>query len=170
MEKLFNVGKITNTHGIKGEVRVRIMTDNDQRFTKGGILYVETEDDSLELLTISNKRFHKNHLLLLFEEITSLTEAEKLKGKLLKVKEEQLPPLPENEFYIFEIMGCHVYTTEQEYIGKVTDIIKTGANDVWELTREDGEQHLIPFIKDVVKEVRPDKKKILIELMEGLLE
>lgn|SRR5690625_113671 len=170
MSKLFNVGKIVNTHGIKGEVKVIKMTDNEQRFKVGEILFLELDKNKIMSLTILKERRHKNHLLLQFEEITSLTEAEKLKGKLLKVKEEQLPALPDNEFYIYEIINCDVFTTDERYIGKITEVFKTGANDVWEITAEDGKEHLIPFIADVVKEVHPKEKKVIIELMEGLLE
>lgn len=170
MSKLFNVGKIVTTHGIKGEVKVIKMTDNEKRFKVGENLFLELDNNQIMSLTITKERQHKNHLLLQFEEITSLTEAEQLKGRLLKVKEEQLPPLPDNEFYIYEIINCDVYTTDEQYIGKITEVYKTGANDVWEITTEEGKEHLIPFIADVVKEVYPKDKKVIIELMEGLLE
>jgi|SRR5699024_10566433 len=170
MSKLFNVGQVTGTHGIKGEVKIIITSDNENRFTLGERLYVKNEQERLISLTIIKERIHKNHLLLQFEEISNLTEAEKLKGKYLMVKEEQLPELPENEYYIYEILDCEVYTLDDEYLGKISNIFKTGANDVWEITTEDGKEHLIPFIDDVVKIIQPEEKRILIELMEGLLE
>src|SRR5690625_8047884 len=113
MSKLFNVGKIVNTHGIKGEVKVIKMTDNEQRFKVGEILCLELDKNKIMSLTILKERRNKNHLLLHFEEITSLTEAERLKGKLLKVKEEQLPTLPDNEYYIYEIINLNVITTDE---------------------------------------------------------
>lgn len=170
MEKLFDVGTIVNTHGMKGEVKVSQITDNNQRFLPGEVLFIENEPEELLELTIKTQRFHKGHSLLRFEEITSIFEAEKLKGKTLKVKEKQLPTLDEGSYYIYEILACEVYTLEGDLIGNVTNVFKTGANDVWEITREDGQEYLVPFIKDVVKNVNPKEKKIIIQPMEGMLD
>lgn len=170
MSELFIVGKIVNTHGIKGEVKVTQMTDNDQRFIPGEILYIERDSGKLLELTIEKQRFHKNHHLLLFKEINSINEAEQLKGELLKIKEEQLPELPEGEYYVHDIINCEVYEVNGDYICVITEVYETGANDVWEIATEDDNTYLIPYIEQVVKEVHIEDKKILIEPMEGLLE
>jgi len=170
MAKLFDVGKIVNTHGIHGEVKVEEITDNKERFSPGELVFIETDHYDLKPLTIVHTRPHKNHQLITFEEVTTLSEAEALKGKYIKVKEEQLPSLKQGEYYIYQILNCEVYTMDNEFVGNVTNILKTGANDVWVITSEEGQEYLIPFIKDVVKEINVEEGKIKIEVMEGLLD
>ena len=88
---------------------------------------------------------------------------------IFKIPENQLGDLDENEFYYHEIIGCTVFTTEGIELGKVTEILETGANDVWTVTPEKGKPHYIPYIEDIVKEIDIDSKKIIIDPMEGLL-
>ncbi|MBM6618469.1 ribosome maturation factor RimM [Bacillus suaedaesalsae] len=171
MANYFNVGKIVNTHGIRGEVRVISTTDfADERYVKGNTLYIfkENNADPIEV-KISAHRVHKNFDLLMFDGYTTVNDVEKFKGATLKVSEDQLGDLNEGEFYYHEIIGCVVYSEEGLEIGKVKEIISTGANDVWVLQRIGEKDVLIPYIEDVVKEIDVENKKIVIHLMEGLL-
>ncbi|MCM3637899.1 ribosome maturation factor RimM [Sporosarcina luteola] len=167
----FNVGKIVNTHGIQGEVRVISRTDfPDERYAVGNelTLFMPNEKKPIKLIVASHRR-HKNFDLLTFEGHININDVEKYRDGLLKVSEKQLGDLDEGEFYYHEIIGCTVYTDVGEELGEVTDILATGANDVWTVTPKTGKPHYIPYIEDVVKEIDIEKKQIIIEPMEGLL-
>ena len=172
MEKWFNVGKIVNTHGIRGEVRVISRTDfPEERYKKGNTLYIfmEKSKEPIEV-TVKSHRVHKSFDLLMFEGYDNINLVEKFKGAMLKVPESQLGELGEGEYYFHEIIGCTVVTEEGETIGTVKEILTPGANDVWVVKRNNGKEVLIPYIEDVVKNVDVDKKTITIRPMEGLLE
>ncbi|MGG1398364.1 ribosome maturation factor RimM [Bacillus salipaludis] len=171
MEKWFNVGKIVNTHGIRGEVRVISKTDfPEERYKIGNVLYLflPKAKDPIEL-KVKSHRSHKNFDLLTFEGLENINEVEKFRDGILKVPESYLGQLEEDEFYFHEIIGCLVATTKGEEIGKVTEILTPGANDVWVVKGKGGKETLIPYIHDVVKKVDVKEKVILIEPMEGLL-
>jgi 16S rRNA processing protein RimM len=169
--KMFNVGKVVNTHGIAGEVRVVRITDFDERFEPGQELYWFQEENSKpQKLIIQTHRQHKTFDLLTFQGYTTINQVEGLKGGVLKVREDQLGELEEDEFYYHEIIGCSVETTEGEILGKVKEILSPGANDVWVVQRVKQKDLLLPYIEDVVKHIDVDEKKIVIEPMEGLLD
>jgi 16S rRNA processing protein RimM len=171
LEKWFNVGKIVNTHGIKGEVRVVSRTDfPDERYQVENQLFLfMTEKSSPIQLTIKSHRKHKNFDLLVFEGYEDVNQVEQFKGGMLKVPESQLGELPEDEFYFHQILGCLVCTTDGEEIGKVIEILTPGANDVWVVKGKNGKEILIPYIEQVVKKVDIKEQIILIDPMEGLL-
>ncbi|WP_019152810.1 ribosome maturation factor RimM [Robertmurraya massiliosenegalensis] len=171
MEKWFNVGKIVNTHGIKGEVRVISRTDfAEERYTPGNPLYLFMPDAKEPVkLIVATHRVHKNFDLLTFKGYENVNEVEAMKGGILKIQESQLTELEEDEFYFHEIIGCHVFTTDGEEIGKVREILTPGANDVWVVKGKGGKDILIPYIEQVVKKVDVKEQVILIEPMEGLL-
>ncbi|MDQ0198573.1 ribosome maturation factor RimM [Neobacillus ginsengisoli] len=170
MEKWFNVGKIVNTHGIRGEVRVISRTDfPEERYKVGNVLnlFLPKSNTPIEL-TIKNHRSHKNFELLTFEGLENINDVEKFRDGILKVPESQLGDLEEDEFYFHEIIGCHVVTVNGEEIGKITEILTPGANDVWVVKGKGGKELLIPYIHDVVKKVDVKEKVIVIDPMEGL--
>lgn len=168
----FNVGKIVNTHGIWGEIRVISTTDfADERFEVGSELALHKADGSNPIIVkVASHRRHKNFDLLTFEGYALLKDVEAFKNAILKVSEKYLSELEENEFYFHEIIGCTVESTEGEIIGTITEIIQTGANDVWTVKPEQGKKdHYIPYIEDVVKSIDIEHKKITIEVLDGLL-
>lgn len=169
--KWFNVGKIVNTHGIKGEIRVISKTDfAEERYAPGNKLYLFMPDiDEPVELTVNSHRVHKNFDLLTFEGYENVNEVEKMKGGILKIREDQLTELEEDEFYFHEIIGCLVFTTKGEEIGKIREILTPGANDVWVVKGKGGKDILIPYIEQIVKKVDVKEKIVLIEPMEGLL-
>jgi len=171
----FNVGKIVNTHGIKGEVRVIPITDfPDSRFRVGNRLYFFKEGNNEPLpLTIKSRRKHKQFILLQFEECESVNDAEALKGGMLKISVEQRDrsELDEHEFYYHEIIGCSVFSEEGTELGKVKEILSPGANDVWVVqSKTNGKPIYVPYIEPIVKEVNVAERKITIHVMEGLME
>ena len=134
----FNVGKIVNTHGIKGEVRVISKTDfAEERYKPGNTLYLFAEGAAEPIkVTVSAHRLHKQFHLLQFKEMPSLNEVEHLRNMVIKVPEEDLGELEEDEFYFHEIIGCEVVSEDGELIGTVKEILTPGANDVWVVARK----------------------------------
>lgn len=170
MTEWFNVGKIVNTHGIRGEVRVMSSTDfPEERFKKGNELALFDGEKLISTVKISSHRTHKNFELLTFEGMSNINDVEKFRNYLLKINKDYLTELDENEFYYHEIIGCTVFSSEGQEIGEVTEILATGANDVWEVTPTKGKKHYIPYIAQVVKEIDIENQKIVIDVMEGLL-
>lgn len=166
----FDVGKIVNTHGIKGEVRVISSTDfPEQRYQKGSILYLFQSGKEPIKLTVSGYRRHKNFDLLMFEGYDNVNLVEAFRDAQLKVSADQQNELDEDEFYYHEIIGCEVFLEEGEHIGRITEILSPGANDVWVIKPGSGKDVLIPYIESVVKEVNVRDKKVIIHAMEGLL-
>ena len=168
----FNVGRIVNTHGIRGEVRVLSTTDfEEERFVVGNKLAAFKKDDKKPTwVTIESMRRHKNFILLTFEGMHNINLVEPFKEGMLKVTKDQMSDdlLAENEYFFHDIVGCSVVSEEGETIGAVIDILQTGANDVW-VVKGAKKEHYIPYIEDIVKEIDVDEKKIVIHVMEGLL-
>ncbi|MFD4815258.1 ribosome maturation factor RimM [Peribacillus butanolivorans] len=172
MENWFNVGKIVNTHGLLGEVRVISSTDfPEKRFKVGNTLYLfrETEKKPLPLI-IRSHRNHKNFNLLTFENYYNVGQVEAFRNGVLKIKEAQLGKLDEGEFYFHEIIGCSVFTDEGVGIGEIIEVLTPGANDVWVIKKAGSKDILIPYIDQIVKEVDISAKKVIITPMEGLLD
>ncbi|RPF56016.1 16S rRNA processing protein RimM [Aquisalibacillus elongatus] len=172
MEQFFNVGKIVNTHGVKGEVRVIPITDFEERFEPGSTLYLFQHDQDQEprKLVVSSHRKHKQFELLTFEGLENINDVESFKGSVLKIPESDLFELYESEFYFHEIIGCDVYNTDGDSIGKIKEILQPGANDVWVIERKGKKDALVPYIESVVKDVDIEGGKVIIEEMEGLLD
>ncbi|MEB2278563.1 ribosome maturation factor RimM [Lysinibacillus xylanilyticus] len=168
----FNVGRIVNTHGIRGEVRVLSTTDfEEERFAVGIKLAAFKKDDKKPTwVTIESVRRHKNFILLTFEGMNNINLVEPFKEGMLKITKDQMTDdlLEEHEYFFHEIIGCTIVSEEGETIGAVTDILQTGANDVW-VVKGAKKEHYIPYIEDIVKEINIDEKKIVIHVMEGLL-
>ncbi|MFS0782329.1 ribosome maturation factor RimM [Bacillus sp. 1P06AnD] len=171
MEKWFNVGKIVNTHGLKGEVRVISQTDfADERYKVGNALFLFKEGQPKPLkLIVASHRKHKNFDLLSFEGYYNMDHVVQFKESLLKVPESFLSELGKDEYYFHEIIGCKVVTVEGEEIGTIYEILTPGANDVWVIKGKKGKDVLIPYIEEIVKKIDIEGKLITIEPMEGLL-
>lgn len=170
--KLYNVGKIVNTHGIRGELKVLSQTDFPElRFEKGSSLVMidPTGGDQVPV-TVETSREQKGLFYVKFNGWDNINQVEKYKGWLLKVGESQLAELDEDEYYFHEIVGCQVVTADGSVLGEVTEILTPGANHVWVVSRSQGKPVLLPVIDDVVKEVDVEHKRITVELLEGLVD
>ncbi|MGP4059804.1 ribosome maturation factor RimM [Halobacillus litoralis] len=171
MEKqMYNVGKIINTHGIKGEVKIHRITDFDERFAPGQLLYWVNDQDDPKPLVVRSHRMHKGFDLVSFEDHYSINDVEGYKNGSLMVAEDAQDELEDHEFYFREIIGCKVYLESGEELGEVKEILTPGANDVWVVERKQDSDVLIPYIEPVVKEVDPARQVIIIDPIEGLLD
>lgn len=169
--ELYNVGKIVNTQGIKGEVRVISRTDfPEERYKKGAKLFLDQPGKKMIELTVASHRKHKTFDLLSFENHPNINDVEKYRDGILKISSEQLKELPENEYYLHQIIGLTVEDEEGTEIGKVSEVLSPGANDVWVVQRKGEKDLLIPYIEEVVLKVDLEKKSVTIHIMEGLLD
>ncbi|MGO4531358.1 ribosome maturation factor RimM [Paenibacillus sp. 2TAF8] len=170
MAEFMNVGKIVNTHGIRGELRIMPLTDFPEvRFAKNAELYLFTPDNHPVLVTVESSRLHKNMYIVRLKEYGNINEVEKFKGSIAKVSKENLAELEDGEYYFHQIVGCTVLTEEGETLGTISEILTPGANDVWVVKTPAGKEVLIPVIDDVVLDVDVEQKQVKIHLMEGLL-
>lgn len=171
-EKLFNVGKVVNTHGIRGEIKVVPQTDfPDVRFAKGSqLMLIQPETNMLLNVTVESARLHKNTYMVKLQGFDNINDVEKYKGWILKVAEDHLLELAEDEYYYHEIVGCQVITEEGECLGEIVEVLSPGANDVWVVKRSKGKELLLPVIDEVIVDVDVKHKQVKIHLMEGLLD
>lgn len=161
------IGKIINTHGLKGEVKVSVWTDSPEVFE--GLTYALTRLGGKEKkLQISGIKYQKNNIIVKFREINSIEEAQGYKNAVLYVPKEELGELPENVYYIADLLNCEVLSDTGEKIGVLCDVFSTGSNDVYDIKRENAKNLFVPIIDGVVKSVDTENKKIVIKIPEGL--
>ena len=166
MKDYIKVGKIVNTHGVKGCIKCIPLTDDLERFEE--LEYVYTEKDNIKR-TIDDVWYQKGLVCLKLKDIDDMDKAESFKDTYISIVEDQLRVLPENSYYLFDLEGMDVYSNNGDYIGKISEVYQTGANDVYEV-KNNINSYLIPAIKDVVKSVNVQDKKMIINVIEGLLE
>lgn len=169
MQEEFQVGAVASVHGIKGEVKVFPTTDEPEKFKKLKTVKLKTEKEEREMRLLSC-RFFKNMVILKFEGIDSPEEAQRYRGATLWVPREQAVPLGEDEYYRADLVGLSVMTEEGEAFGTLTEVLETGANDVYEVTLSDGRTVLLPAIRDCIKKVDLEAGCMTVHVMEGLLE
>ena len=145
--KFYNVGKIVNTHGIRGEVRVIPTTDFiDERFAKGAKLYLDQQQGEPVELTIASSRHHKGSILVKFVGYDNINDVENFRNHELRVSEEDQQPLEEGSYYYHQIIGLTVKTIDGRELGKIKEILSPGANDVWVVQRPHQADLLLPKI------------------------
>jgi len=158
------IGRIGAPHGVSGELRVSPLTDFPDRFEE-----LEEVFAGDELLHVDSVRYFKKSVLLKFREYQVREEAAKLTGKALTVDRSQAAPLDEGEYYAFDIIGLHVFDGDGTELGTVTDVLKTGSNDVYLTRRKDGGPDiLVPALKSVVHEIDLAGGRMVVKLPEEL--
>ncbi len=150
------VGQIINTHGIKGELKIYPLTDDTRRFRK--LKYVIIDDKEVK---VSWCKLQNDRVIIKLEGIDSIEQGEKLKTKYINVRREDAVNLPEDTYFIADLVGCEVFDTKDEYIGKVHEVIKTGSNDVYWI-KKDKKEVLVPAMKEFVPLIDIKEKKIII--------
>ncbi len=168
MQDKFQVGAIASVHGIKGEVKVFPTTDEPTKFKKLKSVILKNEKEEREI-ALQSVRFFKNMVIVKFQGIESPEDAQKYRGATLWIAREQAVPLRENEYYRADLIGLTVVTEDGEELGILTDVLETGANDVYEVTLSDKKTALFPAIRECIKEVDVEKGYIKVHVMEGLL-
>ena len=167
MEELLQVGVITTTHGVRGEVKVFPTTDDPARFKKLKKVILD-DGKSRREVEIRSVRFFKNLVILGFQGIDTMNDAEKLRQAKLFVTRENAVKLKKDEYFIADLIGLKASSDEGEDLGEITDVLQTGANDVYVISKEGTPDLLVPAIKDCVVNVDIEAGTIVLHLLDGL--
>ncbi len=167
MEDLLQVGIITNTHGVKGEVKVFPTTDDPARFKKLKHVILDTGREKLPL-DVTGVKFFKNMVILKFKDYNSINDVEKWKGKALCVTRENAVKCEEGEYFIADLIGLSVISDKGEALGELSDVLSTGANDVYVVTKTGEKDLLLPAIKECILSIDLEKQVMQVHVMDGL--
>lgn len=159
---------ITKPVGLKGELKIKPLTDNPERYEPGGKLWMDPPGSGPVCLVIEHVSEHKGSLKVRFEGVGSVDEAEKYRGLDVYVPESEVPPLEEGEYYHFQVLGLDVYSGSGMLLGKVTDIIAAGEKDVY-IVQGGGKEYLIPVTEEHVKEIDVKSGRIDLYPMKGYI-
>ncbi|EKB57760.1 ribosome maturation factor RimM [Falseniella ignava] len=168
----YKIGRLVNTFGIRGEVKVIVDSDfPEERLAQGATLYI-LKDDQPIAVTVQSARQHKGSYIVAFEEYQDINQVECYKGSWLAIEASQQQALEEDHYYYHQIEGLKVYTVGGEHLGQIKEILALGSNDVWVVKPAQAGRRdiLLPYIGDVVKEVDLTNQRVTVELMEGLID
>lgn len=168
MKEYLEIGQIVNTNGLKGMLKIKPFTDDITRFENLEIIYIQ-KGQELIAKNIEEVKYVKNMVLLKLEGIDNIEEAEKYRNMYIKIDKEDIGDIPEDSYLVVDMLKCNVYTEENELLGKMVDVLSTGSNDVYVVRTAEGKEILLPAIKDVIKEIDIQNKKIIVNLMDGLI-
>ncbi len=165
------LGEVLRPHGVRGELRMRILTDFPERIKKLKTVYVgrSVRDKKLKQFTVGGMRMHKGYGLLTLDEIKDRDDADRLRKLFVMVPIEDAVPLEDGEYYVFELIGLTVLSDEGETLGTLDNVISTGANDVYVVRGEAYGEVLLPDIPEVVLNIDFDAGTMTVHLMDGLL-
>lgn len=162
------IGKIISTHGIKGEVKVYPITDNLTRFDCLKTAYIGDKKIKVELERV---KYHKNLAILKFKEFDEINQIISFKDSFIYVDEEGKITLPENHFFIYDLLGSQVFDTQSNLIGTIVDVLQGASNDIYVVKDiEKSKEYLIPAVKQFIVDVNTADKKIVIDPIEGMIE
>ena len=164
---MLEVGKIVNTHGLRGEVKVVPWMDAAEDFEELTNVFIKTRQDIVPV-TVSGVRYQKNNLIVKFREFDDINDIEQYKGCVILADRSELPELREGAHYIVDLIGLDVFTEEGERVGVIADVFNTGANDIYDVKREGKKNLLLPVIDEVVKDIDTDAGRVTVHIMEGL--
>ena len=167
MEEYFEIGQIVNTSGLKGILKIKPFTDDIKKFSNLKTIYIKTKSGLTEF-KIEQVRYVKNMVMLKLAGIDTVEEAEKYRNLYIKILRDQEEELEEGSYYVVDILGCKVNTDANQELGKIVDVFQTGSNDVYVVKDEQGKQILLPAIKQVIKNVDIEGRRIDVEIPRGL--
>jgi 16S rRNA processing protein RimM len=165
------VGRVLRPHGVRGEVRVQLLTDFPERLKQHAVFYLAQLDspEEAQCHSVESLRFHQQLLLLKLEGCDDRNQAEELRDLLVQIPTEEAAPLEEGEYYHYQLIGVEVETESGEGLGQVIEVLETGANDVYVVRGSRGEV-LIPGIESVVRELDVEAKRMVVSPLPGMLD
>lgn len=169
MEDKLQVGVISSTHGVRGEVKVFPTTDDVKRFKRLKEVILDTGKEEL-VLEVEGVKFFKQFAILKFKGFDNINDIEKYKGKSLFVSRANAVRLRRDEYFIADLQGLIVVNEQEEQIGTLRDVMETGANDVYIIDMTDSREVLVPAIKECILKVDVEGGKIQVHMMDGLLD
>ena len=167
-QSFFEIGQIVNTFGIKGFVKINPFTDDLERFEELKSVFVVKNKELIEM-QIEEVKYHKHLVLVKFKGIEDINMAEKYKGCYIKIKRENARKLPEDTYFIADLIGIKVYDEDGNLLGKVDDIYNNKSTDIYVIKDDLGKQILLPSTKEVIKQIDVDNDKIVVHLIDGLV-
>lgn len=167
MDDMFQVGIITSPHGVKGEVKVFPTTDDNKRFKKLKDCFIEYKNELMPAKVRSCK-FFKNMVILGFEDFNDMNSVEKLRQCKILVDREHAVTLDKDEYFVADLLGMSVVDEDGKTLGELADVIETGANDVYVVKNEQGEELLIPAIRDCILDVNMNERVMKVHLLKVL--
>jgi 16S rRNA processing protein RimM len=168
-EERITIGKVLKPRGLRGDVKILPLTDIPDRFEQLHSVTISLAHGRELTLEIERVTYYKSYVYLRFSFKDSLEAVQELVGGLLQVDLADVPELPEGMFYQFEILESAVYTDQQQYLGRVVDILETGSHDVY-VIQGDSREYLIPATQHIVRHIDRERRTITIHPLEGLLE
>ena len=169
MEDLLQVGIITSTHGVRGQVKVYPTTDDPRRFRRLKEVVLDTGKEKMNL-EIEGVKFFKQFVILKFKGLDNINDIEKYRQKSLYVTRKNAVRLQRDEYFIADLIGLKVQDEDGKELGTVKDVIETGANDVYEVEMADGKSLLLPAIKQCILNVDVENGTMQVHVLEGLLD
>lgn len=167
MLEYLSIGQIINIHGFKGEVKVYPLTDDVSRFKKLKVVYVE-ENNRLVRYEVEGVKLLRNTVVVKLKGIDTEEAANKLRNFYMKVDRKSAVKLPQNSYFICDLIDLEAFDERGLFLGTIKDVLQTGSNDVY-VIQTDGKDLLIPALKEVVKEIDLENRKIVVQLPEGLI-
>lgn len=166
LEQYLEIGKITKSHGVKGEVRVLPLTDDPERFSLLEWVYIR-KDSRLEKVYVESVKYSKGMVLLKLKGVDDMDAADAMKNMFIVLDRANAVKLPEGSFFICDIIGCSVFENDK-LLGVVADVLQTGSNDVYIVKDENGKEILVPALKSVVSNIDIEGRRIEVILPKGL--
>ena len=168
MENFLEIGQIVNSDGLKGQMKIVPFTDDITRYSDLKTIYIEM-NKQLKEFKIEQVKYHKNNVLIKLEGIDDINDTEQFKNCYVKVDRTNAVELPEDSYFIVDLLGLEVFTEDNNLLGKIVDVFPTGSNDVYVVKDELGKQILLPAIGEVIKNVDIPNKKMIVNLIKGLV-
>ncbi len=165
---MFVVGKIVKPQGIRGEVKAKIITSFPEHFKELTTLYVD--NNGYQAYSVDHVRISDRFVFIKFEGVDSRSDAEALRNMYLYIPEEELRELEADSFYVHDLIGVQVLSEQGRLLGRIKDVNSYAGNDVYTIEDDEGAEHMIPAIKDIVIDVDIQKKTMTIRLLDGLFE
>jgi 16S rRNA processing protein RimM len=161
------IGKFRRPHGIRGEIRMTVLTDFPDLISPGQTIYA---GERHQAYTIRELRWHGDDLLLSLKELPDRTAVEIFRNIMVYMKSKDMPELPEGEYFIHQLVGMEVITDQGDKLGILKEILVTGANDVYLVESQEGKELLLPAIEEVVLDINQENNQILVHILPGLLD
>lgn len=169
MFEYLQIGKIVNTHGVRGEVKLIPLTDDPNRFDELDWVFIE-KDGKMDKHTIQQVKYMKGSVMIKFSDIESIDEAGQYRDCFVLVDRKNAVKLPEDSYFICDILGCSVFDEKGVLLGELVDILHTGSNDVYVIRNQSGKEILLPALKSVVRSISPEQQRIDVIIPKGLLD
>ena len=161
-----SIGQIVNVHGVKGEIKVYPLTDDMERFSKVKEFYVE-QGPEVVLYEVESVKYLKNTVIIKVAGIDTVEVAKKLIDKYVQIDRKKAVKLPQDSFFVCDLIDMQVYKVDGTLLGTIQDVIETGSNDVY-VVKGAEKEILIPGLKSIVKSINTEEKKMIVDLLEGL--